>query len=117
MKKNSYGSLRRPIHPYLGANIIEEKRETSINELVETLSSVDQDFMHEQRKQQQHKENLMGSALKMVRSFDYLPRSVVLGCFQRAVKHIYDTNEKALAEQKQIENLIAEDIKNSQETN
>ena len=79
------------------------------------MSSVDQDFMHEQRKQQQHAENLTGAALKMVRSFDYLPRSVVLICCQNAIKHIFDSNAEALEEKKKIENLIAKEIKNSQE--
>ena len=100
MPINSYGSLKQPpIHPDKTTHYYDESRQHSIEQVVETMPLVDQDFMYEERKKTQQVERLLSAYLKLIRKFDFMPKSILLETFQSAVKHVFASNKKEEAEQ------------------
>ena len=101
MSINSYGKLNTPpIHPNRETHYYEMSREKAVEQVVETMPRVDQDFMYEQRKNHLHQERVLSSFLKIIRKYDFLPKQTLLEAFQAAVKHIYTLQEQALKEEK-----------------
>ena len=103
MTINSYGRLKTPpTHPR--HQTAEEERISTTDELISTLSLEDKEFMYQQRKIHQHQERLISAYLNVIRDYDFLPKHIVLTCFQNAVKHVYTCIE----EQARLENEEAE---------
>ena len=69
MTNHSYGSLnQRPLHPKQFQQ--EDIREQRTFEVVDNLLNIDKAFIHEQRKQHQHRERLLSAYLELIREFE-----------------------------------------------
>ena len=97
----THGSLNRP--PIIPARV---SRENAIDQTIGTMPAVDQQFMYERIKENQHQERVFSAFLKLIRKFDFLPKTLLLEGFQEAVKHIYSANRKAENQAKQAQEVV-----------
>ena len=112
MTTNSYGRLKTPpIHPDARTQLAQEIRTEITDDLISSLPIEDKDFMYEQRKNNQHKERLLGAYLNLIREYDFLPKRILLEGFTDAVKHIYSANEEQ-EKQKEFEKIICDKAEN-----
>ena len=95
MSINSYGKLNTPpIYPNRETHYYEMSREKAVEQVVETMPRVDQDFMYEQRKKTQQVERLTSAYLKLIRDFEFLPKTILLETFKTAVTHVFAKNQE-----------------------
>ena len=105
MTNTDFGSLKRPpIRPVRFPT--EQSRENAIDQTIRTMPAVDQQFMYEKIKENQHQERVFSSFLKLIRKYDFLPKQLLLEGFQKAVKHIYSANEQELYKEQQAQILL-----------
>ena len=112
MTTNSYGRLKTPpTHPDARTQLAQDIRTDIIDDLILSLPIEDKDYMYEQRKNNQHKERLLGAYLNLIREYDFLPKKILLQGFQDAVKHIYSHKEEE-EKRKEFEEIICDRAEN-----
>ena len=80
-----------------------EVREEEIKLSIDTMPTIDRQYMYEKQKQNQHQERVVTAFLTLIRKYDFLPKKLLLESFQDAVKHIYSANEEEDRQQEQEE--------------
>ena len=83
-----------------------EQRVEEIEQTIYSMPEVDQQFMYEKLKQNQHQERVFSAFLQLIRKYDFLPKRLHLEGFQEAVKHIYAANEKEVQEEEYSKKLL-----------
>ncbi len=105
---SNQGLNQPPLHPKFPQRFArkEVERNVSIQQSIEDMDSVDQEFMYEQRKNNLHTERLLTAHLRLIRKFSFLPKGILVQTFNNALKHVYTEIDRAKKEEAKAEKAL-----------